>query len=466
MTDMTTRTPPSLSSHRGPLATPPDSPESITKCSFHPTPDQETPSRPTIDVGVPRVGAPVRSPLTYYRTQLHARRQWSHGVTQPDGISGFLLEASGFSSRLSTLRYIFKSLLFWACDVAKGFVGILMFCLLIWTLLEMGSEPSHQSNSPWVVMRHLPLPSATRSLGYQADPSCQLGEAEAAVLQFLSDHIRHATAIASLSVSLAVPLRAFLEAHTGSVGELISQGQPLGPEDPFVGETSTPFTIMAELLDNPLVDFTSSSFIGKSFSLALDEVAYLVAEPVPDRVLRTRQNGNAHSHAIYWRTASNLLLEYSAARPRARDLLYRLQAIHGQISPMITPVDDEAPMDEKSHFWWRSKAHAHTSTEKSVRAFVGGLEVAIDNLHRLAAYLDWITDNLASSSLTEILKLPHKTDFSSCMAALQELFAHSTQSTPLQRLCPCMDDYKLAPSSKLGRIEITVPSSPTIRVGW
>lgn len=103
-----------------------------------------------------------------------------------------------------------------------------------------------------------------------------------------------------------------------------------------------------------------------------------------------------HLHAIYWRTASNLLLEYSAARPRARRLSQHLLALHQQLSPLISVLQVAGSIEGKPNVWWWKGIVRRPATfiGDDMQAFVAGLEVTLDNVHRLIAYLDWITEHL------------------------------------------------------------------------
>lgn len=106
---------------------------------------------------------------------------------------------------------------------------------------------------------------------------------------------------------------------------------------------------------------------------------------------------DVHLHAIYWRTASNLLLEYSAARPRARRLLQHLHALHQQLSPLVSGHYAVGSIEGKPNIWWWKDHPAD-----GVQAFMTGLGVTLDNVRRLIAYLDWITAQLVSVCLLPV----------------------------------------------------------------
>lgn len=44
--------------------------------------------------------------------------------------------------------------------------------------------------------------------------------------------------------------------------------------------------------------------------------------------------------------------------------------------------------------WWQDIFGHLPTTEDGMKALVTGLEIALDNVQRLVAYLDWITDQL------------------------------------------------------------------------
>lgn len=110
------------------------------------------------------------------------------------------------------------------------------------------------------------------------------------------------------------------------------------------------------------------------------------------------EHQDAHLHAIYWRTTSNLLLEYSAARPRARRLLQQLHALHQQLSPLVSGHHTARSIEGRLDIlWWKSGLrHPATPIEDGMPAFVTGLEITLHNVRRLVAYLDWITEQLVS----------------------------------------------------------------------
>ncbi|KAF9243237.1 hypothetical protein BU15DRAFT_72425 [Melanogaster broomeanus] len=239
---------------------------------------------------------------------------------------------SGLSPRLCALQLIFDSLIHLGRHLAMSLIGVLIFCLLMWALLESAlyvSEPSPPQTSRWLSMAHLPLPSPAGSLRWQPNLSLyEPHETDAAVLQFISDQIHHAKALASFSAGLGLPLRAFFEAHQTSSLDY----RPIEDVD-FL-------TNFNGFLDPPFVDFTPNSFIGRSFSLALDELGDIISDPPSSShnllKRKERHRWEAHSHAIYWRTASNLLLEYSATRLRSKELLRHLQTVHGEVSAVIS----------------------------------------------------------------------------------------------------------------------------------
>ncbi|KAH0829090.1 hypothetical protein J3R83DRAFT_2554 [Lanmaoa asiatica] len=203
-----------------------------------------------------------------------------------------------------------------------------------------------------------------------------------AVLQFLYEQIQHAKALSSLSIGLGLPLRAFFEAHRATIPRVLVRHNL--SELPHLTQGVDTLANLTEFLDPSFLDFTSGSFIGRTLTLALDEFGDLISEPTVSHGSSTYEGQqDAHLHAIYWRTTSNLLLEYSAARPRARRL------IEGRLNIR----------------WWKSGLrHPAISIEDGMQAFVTGLEITLDNVHRLIAYLDWITEQLAQTTLRDVLE--------------------------------------------------------------
>ena len=131
----------------------------------------------------------------------------------------------------------------------------------------------------------------------------------------------------------------------------------------------------------------------------MEELGDLISEPMVSHGSSTHgERQDVHLHAIYWRTASNLLLEYSAARPRARRLLQHLHALHRQLSPLGSRHRAVGSIEGRLNIWWWKGIvrHPTPSIEDGMQAFVTGLEVTLDNVHRLIAYLDWITEQLVS----------------------------------------------------------------------
>ena len=105
---------------------------------------------------------------------------------------------------------------------------------------------------------------------------------------------------------------------------------------------------------------------------------------------------DARLQAIYWRTTSNLLLEYSAAHSRARRLLQHIRAVHQLLSPIVLEQHAAQSIAERSDVLWWKALFRHPPIDGGMQTFVTGLEVTLDNLHRLIVYLEWITERLAS----------------------------------------------------------------------
>ncbi|KAG6382030.1 hypothetical protein JVT61DRAFT_663 [Boletus reticuloceps] len=399
---MTSRTPIRLTPHRGPLATPSTSPESSPTLSTPPTDISycSTPVRPALDIAILQHRIFTLSPpmQQQYGSRLHRRR---HEITT----RGLF----GRNAHLSPLS-IFESLLYSANELAKTVAGIVTFFLVC---IRVNSTTKCLDNNVTI-----PPSTPTRALRCHVNPySCEPSDQHAAVLQFLSEQIQHAKALSSLSVGLGLPLRAFLETHRATIPRVVVRHN-LSELPHLVQEVDT-LANLTEFLDPSLLDFTSGSFIGRSFTLALEELGDLITDPMTSHASSThREHQDAHLHAIYWRTASNLLLEYSAARPRVRRLLQHLRVVYQELSPSALGHHVAGGIEEKLNIWWWKGIirHRATSVEDGIQAFVAGLEVTLDNVHRLTAYLDWITEQLAQTTLRDVLKTRHRTDFSSFQA--------------------------------------------------
>ncbi|KAH7883289.1 hypothetical protein F5I97DRAFT_1930848 [Phlebopus sp. FC_14] len=269
---------------------------------------------------------------------------------------------------------------------------------MTWILVEWGSsvlQPSQPASL--TALLSLPQPSRPASSPFRIDIWEPLAptKTERAVTQFLLDQIQHATQLASLSVGVGAPLLTLFEEHQNNVERLIMQRRVHGQHLQTGRTFDSPLTNLSRLLQAPLIDFTASGFIGKTFSHALDELDHLGSWSVQDRGPALKEHREARSRAIFWRTSSNLLLEYSSARPRAKDLLLALRAAQQHLLPILWAVNAE------SRVWWRGIPHA--TSEESLRDLSAGLEVAIENLQQLVAYLDWITDHLVRIGLNHLV---------------------------------------------------------------
>lgn len=138
------------------------------------------------------------------------------------------MSKQGVFDHTTELGLIFENLVYSVCELANIVAGIVAFCLLVWGLLEWVRirlldffevlnaflQSSHASELLRPSMPPFPLPSRARALHFRVNPSlCEPRDQHVAVLQFLSEQIQHAKALSSLSISLGLPLRAFLEAH-------------------------------------------------------------------------------------------------------------------------------------------------------------------------------------------------------------------------------------------------------------
>ncbi|KAG9312194.1 hypothetical protein JVU11DRAFT_7492 [Chiua virens] len=371
-------------------------------------------------------------------------------------------------AHISRLSSAFEDLVRSVYDFAKALSGVVTFCLLLWALLEWAQYTSelHRQPTPWMTMKLFPLPSSNRTPRCHVNPSLyEPSDQQLAILQFLSGQVQHAKALSSLNTGLGLSLRKFVKAHRTVVPRVLAQRSLAEP--PYLLQEGDMLTNVTELLDVSLLDFTFGSFVGRTLTLALDELGDFISEPVVSHGSAAHgQYQDAHLHAIYWRTTSNLILEYSAARPRARHLLQDLHVLYQQLSPIVSDVRDAASMDERSNIWWWQDIvhHSATSVEDRMRAFVTGLEISLDTVQRLVGYLDWITEQLAQTTLMDVLEIRSRTDFASCSMSLRELFAQSKPLTP-KKLCFDLSDRWGTLSNRPERVNIMVPGSPTVRAG-
>ena len=117
---------------------------------------------------------------------------------------------------------------------------------------------------------------------------------------------------------------------------------------------------------------------------------------------------------MYHRTASNLLLEYSAARQRIRQLVLDLRIIHRRL---IAKASQRKGSHRTLLSLWRQSDHSSAYKEDDHSALASGLGAVIADLSLLAPYLDRMTDQLVSSTLSR-----------NCASSSQRFFRRTSMS--------------------------------------
>lgn len=129
------------------------------------------------------------------------------------------------------------------------------------------------------------------------------------------------------------------------------------------------------------------------FTHALDALDHLSTSSLSDPPC-LREDHEAHVLAVYHRTASNLLLEYSAAQLRIRRLLFDLRTIHQRLTAKGSQWKDSRRTQRV--LWLRDPSYA--PKEVIGETLASRLEAVIGELTTLVSYLDRITEKLVSSN--------------------------------------------------------------------
>ena len=179
----------------------------------------------------------------------------------------------------------------------------------------------------------------------------------------------------------------------------------------YSGTERTDFGINFTDSQTPLIDFTPGGLIGKTvgyltvyfpncshlfqFTHALNELDHLSTSSSFDSPC-LREDQDARVLAVYHRTASNLLLEYSAAHQRIRQLLFDLQMIHQRLAAKGSQWTDSR---QTRRVLWRG-VPSYAPKEEIGAALASRLEAVIGELAPLVSYLDRITEKLVSSDIS------------------------------------------------------------------
>lgn len=281
----------------------------------------------------------------------------------------------------------------------------------------------------------------------------------AAVLQFVSDHIMHASSAVTLTAGFTTRLRVLLDKDRVDMKALLLETQVTGQHKDSYSEEETPdFGINFTDPRTPLIDFTPGGLIGKTFTHALDALDHLSTSSSSDPPC-LREDHEARVLAVYHRTASNLLLEYSAAQLRVRRLLFDLRTIHQRLTAKGTQWKDSRRTQRV--LWLRDPSYA--PKEVIGETVASRLEAVLGESTTLVSYLDRITEKLAQLNASEWPTTSRETDLSASWNALRDLFVRSTVS-PRQRWT--FSGSMNSSYATLKRVKVVLPKSTTIRMAW
>ncbi|KAI6029208.1 hypothetical protein BKA83DRAFT_4215733 [Pisolithus microcarpus] len=274
-----------------------------------------------------------------------------------------------------------------------------------------------------------------------APPTCESSKptpTTAAVLQFVSDQIKLANSIATSSTSLDLLFHELLEEDRANL-EALQWASLLAEQSHLLYGRGLSGVNVTELLQAPLIDFTSGGFIGRTFTYALDELDRLCTLPCPHHSY-TREDHDIRALAVYHRISSSLLLEYSAAPSRVIRLLDALRTIRRPLVLMAAQRDDGPQIHETRRIWRRRNDYTYATQQAAFSRLLARLDATIEGLSLLVARLDCITEQLVSCTF-ERKFAPLKSDvqpvsdrqiaLSACLDSLRNLFTQSI--LPLER---------------------------------
>ncbi|KAI5988148.1 hypothetical protein EDD15DRAFT_1386591 [Pisolithus albus] len=250
----------------------------------------------------------------------------------------------------------------------------------------------------------------------------------AAVLQFVSDQIRLANSIATSSTSIDLLFHELMEEDRANLEAL--QWASLLTEQSYLLHGRGPSGVnVTELLQTPLIDFTSGGFIGRTLTYALDELDRLCTLPCPHHSYTRGEDHDIRALAVYHRISSSLLLEYSAAQSRVIRLLDALRTIRRPLVLMAAQRDDGPHIHETRRIWRRRIDYTYATQQDAFSRLLARLDATIEGLSLPAVHLDRITEQL--SSVPEKPVSDRKIALSACSDSLRNLFARSI--LPLER---------------------------------
>ncbi|KAL4064262.1 hypothetical protein V8B97DRAFT_1920099 [Scleroderma yunnanense] len=360
-----------------------------------------------------------------------------------------------------------QNILQWCIDAAKRLFVLVVIFLAMRAVIGLAlyiCRPHLIFAS--MATEHFPSPLPSMSTLCQTRSSSlkstETAQKSAAVLQFVSDHIMHATSAATLTAGLTTRLRLLLNEDYADMKTLLLEAQSTEQRKEF--DEAGLRRIWVNLSDphTPLIDFTPGGLIGKTFTHALDELDYLSTSSLSDYSC-PREDQETRALAVYHRTASNLLLEYSAAHQRIRRLLFELRMIRQRLTATEPPWKCSHRTNNIRRFLWRRSVPSLASKEETVGALVSKLESVIGYLLPVASYLDRMTDQLAQLNVPERPMSSRKSDLTTSWSALRDLFARSTMLPRNQRIFSGNMNNSYA---TLKRVKVILPRTSMVRMVW
>lgn len=149
---------------------------------------------------------------------------------------------------------------------------------------------------------------------------------------------------------------------------------------------------VTELLQTPLIDFTSGGFIGRTFTYALDELDRPCTLPYPHHSYTSGEDHDIRALAVYHRISLILLLEYSAARLHVIRLLDALRTICRPPILMAAQRDDGPHIHETQRIWQRRNEYTYATQQDAFSRLLARLDATIKSLSLLMVHLDRIVE--------------------------------------------------------------------------
>lgn len=258
-----------------------------------------------------------------------------------------------------------------------------------------------------------------------APPTCESSKptpTTTAVLPFLSDQIRLANTIAASSTSIDLLFHELLEKDRANL-EALQWASLLTEQSHLLYGRGLSGVNVTELLQTPLIDFTSGGFVGRTFTYALDELDRLCTLPCPHHSYTRGEDHDIRAPAVYHRISSSLLLEYSAAQSRVIRLLDALRTIRQPLVLMAAQRDDGPQIHETRRIWRRRNDYGYATQQVAFTRLLARLDATIEGLSLLVVHLDRTTEQL--SNVPEEPISDRQIALSACLDSLRNLFTRS-----------------------------------------